>query len=83
VISVLLCENTNMIQLRLTEKARKEFGIKSTALVEPVDCQDGLGAWTLNVFKVGVQKAVIFVNDATLYLPSIKSFKRPTLGEAA
>ena len=29
--------------------------------------QSGLGAWTLNIFKVRNQKAVIFVNDKILY----------------
>ena len=56
-----------MIQLRLTEKVRKEFSIQQSLLSEPKEYQSGLGAWTLNIFKVRNQKAVIFVNDNTLY----------------
>lgn len=56
-----------MSQLRLTEKVRKEFSIQQSLLSEPKEYQSGLGAWTLNIFKVRNQKAVIFVNDNTLY----------------
>jgi hypothetical protein len=56
-----------MIQLRLTEKLRKEFGISPSSLIEPTECHEGLGSWTLNLFKVRNQKAIIFVNDKTLY----------------
>ena len=56
-----------MIQLRLTDKTRKEFGISPSSLVDPIQCDEGLGAWALNVFKVGPQKALIFVNELTLY----------------
>ena len=56
-----------MSQLRLTEKVRKEFSIQQSLLSEPKECQGGLGAWTLNIFKVRNKKAVICVNDETLY----------------
>ena len=57
----------NMIQFRLTERVRKEFSIQQSLLSEPKECQGGLGAWTLNIFKVRNKKAVICVNDETLY----------------
>ena len=56
-----------MIQLRLTEKLRKEIGIRPSALSEPIEEGLGLGHWTLNLFQVGRRKAIIFVNDKTLY----------------
>ena len=56
-----------MSQLRLTEKVRKEFSIQQSLLSEPKEYQSGLGARTLNIFKVRNQKAVIFVNDKILY----------------
>lgn len=56
-----------MIQLRLTEKLRKQIGIKPSSLCEPIEGNNGLGHWTLNLFPIGRRKAVIFVNDKTLY----------------
>lgn len=56
-----------MIQLRLTEKLRKQLGIKASSLCESIEESNGLGHWTLNLFPVGKRKAVIFVNDKTLY----------------
>ncbi len=55
-----------MLQLRLTEKARKQLGIKPEDIVEPAEC-DGLGSWTVNVFTEDRRKVLIFVNDKTLY----------------
>jgi hypothetical protein len=56
-----------MIQLRLTEKLRKEVCIKPASLIDPIEGGNGLGHWTLNLFQVGRSKAIIFVNDKTLY----------------
>jgi hypothetical protein len=56
-----------MIQLRLTDKLRKQIGVKPSVLSEPQVESTGLGHWTLNLFTVGRRKAVIFVNDKTLY----------------
>lgn len=56
-----------MIQLRLTEKLRKQIGIKPSSLCAPIEESTGLGHWTLNLFPIGRRKAIIFVNDKTLY----------------
>ena len=65
-VSKALCEKI-MLQIRLTGKLQKELGIKPIDLHEPVGSSKGLGNWTANLFTEDRRKALIFINEKTLY----------------
>lgn len=55
------------MQLRLTGKLQKELGLKPKDLCEPQSSSVGLGSWTANIFTEDRRKALVFINEKTLY----------------
>lgn len=73
-----------MLQLRITGKLQKEIGVKTESLSDITEADTVLGNWYLNLFTLDRQKAIIFVNEKTLFsfiLYGLKKSNIDRLGE--
>jgi hypothetical protein len=55
-----------MPTLKCTKKVQTYLNLKPIDLAEPVQNEEGLGAWYVNLFYVDRQKCIVFMNEKTL-----------------
>ena len=74
-----------MLQLRITGKLQKEIGIKPEFFSDVAEHDTVLGNWYLNIFTLDRRKAIIFLNERTLYsfiLYGVKKLSVEKIGES-
>ncbi|MDQ2077941.1 hypothetical protein [Marinimicrobium sp. ABcell2] len=55
-----------MLTLKCTKKVQAYLKLKESDLAEPVEGEEGFGAWYVNQFYVDRRKCLIFMNEKTL-----------------
>lgn len=55
-----------MLTLKCTKKVQDYLKLKASDLAEPVQGEDGFGAWYVNQFYVDRRKCLVFMNEKTL-----------------
>ena len=65
--------------LQCTANLRKEVGLKKSDLKSLISIASPLGAWHVNLIYVNRRKAVLFVNDITLFKCIVLNLKRESI----